>query len=75
MHQCRERPPSDWPTPAYSLVDRQDLAALDRHSKPLNVDYLANTGKSYIVKDPEQDDGMEFDDTVNDPQNLAKRFY
>ncbi|XP_046750016.1 anaphase-promoting complex subunit 1 [Diprion similis] len=64
MHKCRGRPPSDWPTSVYALIDRQDLAALERHSLPLNIDCHVNTGKSCIVKDPEQDDGMEFDDTV-----------
>jgi len=51
---------------AYELVERQDLAALDRYvepsSKPQHID--GETIKDYGIKD-EQDDGMEFDDTVH----------
>ncbi|XP_012268770.2 anaphase-promoting complex subunit 1 isoform X2 [Athalia rosae] len=64
MHRCRERPPSNWPTAAYTLIDRQDLAALERHSQPLNIDYHGSAGQNCGVKDSEQDDGMEFDNTI-----------
>jgi hypothetical protein len=50
---------------AYELVERQDLAALDRYVKPSSkLQYIdGETIKDYGIKD-EQDDGMEFDDTV-----------
>lgn len=60
MYRCRERLPSNWPMQAYELVDRQDLSELDK--SPSN--HLENEGKNYSIKDPEQDDGMEFDDAV-----------
>ncbi|XP_029167221.1 anaphase-promoting complex subunit 1 isoform X2 [Nylanderia fulva] len=64
MHKCRESPPSNWPTHAYELVDRQDLAALDKHLKPSSkLQYIDGETKDYGIKD-EQDDGMEFDDTI-----------
>lgn len=61
MYRCRERPPSNWPMQAYELVDRQDLSELDK--SPLS-NHLENEGKNYSIKDPEQDDGMEFDDAI-----------
>ncbi|XP_076758476.1 anaphase promoting complex subunit 1 [Xylocopa sonorina] len=64
MYRCRERPPSNWPMQAYELVDRQDLSALDKHLKSPVPNHLESEGKNYSVKDPEQDDGMEFDDSV-----------
>ncbi|XP_053998022.1 anaphase-promoting complex subunit 1 [Hylaeus anthracinus] len=65
MYRCRERPPSNWPMQAYELVDRQDLAALGKHLKSSRSNqYMENEGKNYSIKDPEQDDGMEFDDAV-----------
>ncbi|XP_014469767.1 PREDICTED: anaphase-promoting complex subunit 1-like [Dinoponera quadriceps] len=65
MHRCRECPPSNWPMRAYELIDRQDLAALDRHLKPAKSrQYVDGETKNYTVKDPEQDDGMGFDDTI-----------
>lgn len=67
MHRCREEPLSNWPADIYELVDRQDLAGLEKHSLPeKQTDHLEN-GKSYAIKDddPDQDDGMDFDDTVN----------
>lgn len=64
MHRCRECPPSNWPMHAYELVDRQDLAALDKHLKPPSrLQYIDGETKDYGIKD-EQDDGMEFDDMV-----------
>lgn len=64
MYRCRERPPSNWPMQAYELVDRQDLSALGEHLKSSVSNHLENEGKNYSIKDPEQDDGMEFDDAV-----------
>lgn len=65
MHRCRECPPSNWPMRVYELIDRQDLAALDRHLKPAkSCQYVDGEMKNYTVKDPEQDDGMGFDDMV-----------
>ncbi|XP_025163872.1 anaphase-promoting complex subunit 1 isoform X2 [Harpegnathos saltator] len=65
IHRCRECPPSNWPMRVYELVDRQDLAALDRHLKPpKSRQYVDGETKNYTVKDPEQDDGMGFDDTI-----------
>nr|XP_033324577.1 anaphase-promoting complex subunit 1 [Megalopta genalis] len=65
MYRCRERPPSNWPMQAYELIDRQDLAALDMHLKSSTSNqHSENEGKNYSIKDPEQDDGMEFDDVV-----------
>lgn len=65
MHRCRESPPSNWPMRAYELIDRQDLAALDKHLKsPRSREYVDGEMMNYSVKDPEQDDGMGFDDTV-----------
>ncbi|XP_017886466.1 anaphase-promoting complex subunit 1 [Ceratina calcarata] len=66
MYRCRERPPSNWPMQVYELVDRQDLSALDKHLRPSSPSDLENEGKNYPIlnKDPEQDDGMEFDDSV-----------
>lgn len=65
MYRCRERPPSNWPKEAYELVDRQDLAALDEHLKSTaSSQHMENEGKNYSIKDPEQDDGMEFDDAI-----------
>ncbi|XP_076677551.1 anaphase promoting complex subunit 1 isoform X2 [Andrena cerasifolii] len=65
MYKCREHPPSNWPKEAYELVDRQDLAALNKHLKSSALNqHLENEGKNYSIKDPEQDDGMEFDDAV-----------
>lgn len=65
MHRCRECPPSNWSMRTYELIDRQDLAALDRHLKPpKSRRYVDSETKNYAVKDLEQDDGMEFDDTV-----------
>lgn len=65
MHKCRERPPSDWPTKAYELIDRQDLAALEKHSRTLKSEHSSETsGQNYPSRDPEQDDGMEFDDSI-----------
>ena len=67
MHRCREEPLSNWAADIYELVDRQDLAALEKHSLPLKQSGHLENGKNYPVKDddPEQDDGMEFDDTVS----------
>ncbi|XP_034943915.1 anaphase-promoting complex subunit 1 [Chelonus insularis] len=62
MHRCRERPPPNWPTEAYELVDRQDLAALEKHLNATKSDI--EPGKNSTIKDPEQDDGMNFDDTI-----------
>ncbi|XP_033359600.1 anaphase-promoting complex subunit 1 isoform X2 [Bombus vosnesenskii] len=64
MYRCRERPPSNWPMQVYELVDRQDLSALGEHLKSSVLNHLENEGKNYSIKDPEQDDGMEFDDAV-----------
>ncbi|XP_076241205.1 anaphase promoting complex subunit 1 isoform X2 [Calliopsis andreniformis] len=65
MYRSRERPPSNWPKEAYELIDRQDLAALDEHLKSsVSIQHVENEGKNYSIKDPEQDDGMEFDDAV-----------
>ncbi|XP_012289018.1 anaphase-promoting complex subunit 1 [Orussus abietinus] len=65
MYRCRERPLSGWPKQVYELVGRQDLAALDRHSRSPKREYRpTNEEKSYPIKDPEQDDGMEFDDAI-----------
>ncbi|XP_043478595.1 anaphase-promoting complex subunit 1 [Leptopilina heterotoma] len=66
MHRCREEPLSNWPADIYELVDRQDLAGLEKHSLPeKQTDHLEN-GKNYAIKDddPDQDDGMDFDDTI-----------
>lgn len=64
MHRCRECPPSNWPMHAYELIDRQDLAALDKHLKPSSkLQYIDGETKDYGIKD-EQDDGMEFEDMV-----------
>jgi len=66
MHRCRENPPSNWPMHAYELIDRQDLAVLDKHLKPSSrLQYIDSETRDYGIKD-EQDDGMEFDDMVND---------
>ncbi|KAK0085319.1 hypothetical protein PV325_005429 [Microctonus aethiopoides] len=69
MHRCRERPPVNWPAQTYELVDRQDLAALEKHS--INIDANGSTtestatgSSSYVARDPEQDDGMSFDDSI-----------
>ncbi|XP_066581363.1 anaphase-promoting complex subunit 1 isoform X2 [Prorops nasuta] len=61
MYRCREAPPSNWPARAYELIDRQDLAALHKSATNSNFE---NEEKNYSVKEPEVDDGMEFDDTV-----------
>ncbi|XP_039313778.1 anaphase-promoting complex subunit 1 isoform X3 [Solenopsis invicta] len=64
MHRCRENPPSNWPTHAYELIDRQDLAVLDKHLKPSSrLQYTDGEMRDYGIKD-EQDDGMEFDDMI-----------
>lgn len=64
MHRCRECPSTNWTTQAYELIDRQDLAALDKRSKQSSkLKYTDGETKDYGVKD-EQDDGMEFDNTV-----------
>lgn len=64
MHRCRECPPPNWPMRAYELIDRQDLAALHKHLEPSSkLQYIDGETKDYGLKD-EQDDGMEFDDTV-----------
>jgi len=66
MHRCRESPPSNWPMHAYELIDRQDLAVLDKHLKPLSrLQSIDSETRDYGIKD-EQDDGMEFDDMVYD---------
>lgn len=65
MHRCRERPPSTWPKEIYQLVDRQDLAELEKHSSPSNSELLLIDEKSSITKEPEPDDGMDFDDNVS----------
>ncbi|KAH0560894.1 anaphase-promoting complex subunit 1 [Cotesia glomerata] len=62
MYRCRERPPSNWPVEAYELVDRQDLAALEKHSSSNKAD--DETTGVCSIRDPEQDDGMSFDDTI-----------
>lgn len=65
IYKCRESPPSNWPMQTYELIDRQDLAALDKHLKPRKLNqYVTSEAKNYPVKDLEQDDGMEFDNTV-----------
>lgn len=66
MHRCRECPSTNWPTRAYELIDRQDLAALDKHSSKQSSRLKCIDGetKEYGIKD-EQDDGMEFDNTVH----------
>ncbi|KAG7200866.1 hypothetical protein KM043_003229 [Ampulex compressa] len=65
MYKCREHPPSNWPMHAYELVDRQDLAALDNKPRSVLQDQQPGSeGKNYSAKDPEQDDGMEFDDAI-----------
>ncbi|XP_011861283.1 PREDICTED: anaphase-promoting complex subunit 1 isoform X2 [Vollenhovia emeryi] len=64
MHRCRESPPSNWPMHAYELIDRQDLAVLDKHLKPLSrLQSIDGDTRDYGIKD-EQDDGMEFDDMI-----------
>lgn len=64
MHRCRECPPPNWPMRAYELIDRQDLAALDKHLESSSkLQYTDGETRDYGIKD-EQDDGMEFDDTV-----------
>ncbi|XP_020285295.1 anaphase-promoting complex subunit 1 isoform X2 [Pseudomyrmex gracilis] len=64
MHRCRECPSTNWPTRAYELIDRQDLAALDKHSKQSSrLKRIDGETKDYGIKD-EQDDGMEFDNTI-----------
>lgn len=64
IHRCRESPPSNWPMHAYKLIDRQDLAMLDKHLKPSSrLQYNDGETRDYAIKD-EQDDGMEFDDMV-----------
>lgn len=66
IHRCRESPPSNWPMHAYELIDRQDLAVLDKHLKPSSrLQYIDSETRDYGIKD-EQDDGMEFDDMVHD---------
>lgn len=66
MHRCRESPPSNWPVHTYELIDRQDLAVLDKHLKPsTRLQYIDGETRDYGMKD-EQDDGMEFDDMVYD---------
>lgn len=66
MHRCRESPPSNWPMHAYELIDRQDLAVLDKHLKPSSrLQYIDSETRDYGIKD-EQDDGMEFNDMVHD---------
>ena len=67
MHRCREEPLSNWSADIYELIDRQDLAALEKHSLPLKQSDRPESAKNYPVKDddPEQDDGMEFDDIVS----------
>ncbi|XP_057330298.1 anaphase-promoting complex subunit 1 [Microplitis mediator] len=62
MYRCRELPPSNWPAAAYELVDRQDLAALEKHSSSTKAD--DETTGVCPIRDPEQDDGMSFDDTI-----------
>ncbi|XP_012535623.1 anaphase-promoting complex subunit 1 isoform X2 [Monomorium pharaonis] len=63
MHRCRESPPSNWPTHAYELIDRQDLAVLDKHLKPsLKLQYPDGEMRDYGIKD--EDDGMEFDNMI-----------
>ncbi|XP_032663807.1 anaphase-promoting complex subunit 1 isoform X2 [Odontomachus brunneus] len=64
IHRCRECPPSNWPMRVYELIDRQDLAALDRHLKPPKLRHVDSETKNCTMKDPEQDDGMGFDDTI-----------
>ncbi|XP_063980252.1 anaphase-promoting complex subunit 1 [Diachasmimorpha longicaudata] len=64
MHRCRERPPSTWPPQAYELVDRQDLAALEKHLKNLTDKSDTDSTSNYPIRDPEQDDGMTFDDAI-----------
>lgn len=63
MHRCRERPPANWPAAAYELVDRQDLAALEKHANPIKSDATSGVPGAG-VRDPEQDDGMYFDDSI-----------
>ncbi|XP_012223687.1 anaphase-promoting complex subunit 1 isoform X2 [Linepithema humile] len=63
MHRCRECPPPNWPMRAYELIDRQDLAALHKHLEPSSKLQYDGETKDYGIKD-EQDDGMEFDDTI-----------
>ncbi|XP_077273571.1 anaphase promoting complex subunit 1 isoform X1 [Temnothorax americanus] len=64
MHRCRGSPPSIWPMQVYELIDRQDLAVLDRHLKPSSrLQYTDGETRNYAIKD-EQDDGMEFDDMI-----------
>ena len=69
MHRCRERPPSDWPPEVYELVDRQDLAALEKHSKSSKSNETCETSGPTPTPDPEQDDGMDIDDSI-----LKRRF-
>uniref|UniRef100_A0A0C9RW07 ANAPC1 protein n=1 Tax=Fopius arisanus TaxID=64838 RepID=A0A0C9RW07_9HYME len=63
MHRCRERPPSTWPTQAYELIDRQDLATLEKHLQSLPHGQETDSTPTSI-RDPEQDDGMTFDDEI-----------
>lgn len=62
MYQCREQPPSNWNKEVYELVDRQDLTNLEKHS---GGSYFENDANGFSMSDPEQDDGMEFDNTVS----------
>lgn len=32
LWKCRENPPADWPTEAYSLIEREDLAFISKVS-------------------------------------------
>ncbi|XP_008202865.1 anaphase-promoting complex subunit 1 [Nasonia vitripennis] len=65
IHQCRENPPTNWPASVYELIDRQDLAVLQ---KKIFDSYYLDSTQDKIVKnnsdDVEHNDGMEFDYTI-----------
>ena len=67
IYHCRERPPSNWPSSVYELIDRQDMAALER--KIGDKHFLEHEENKYIKSNcnfdnKDTNDGMEFDYTV-----------
>lgn len=64
MYRCREQPPPNWCKDIYKLIDRQDLAELEKHLEPAETISNENSPGDGVAE-PGWDDGMDFDDTVS----------
>lgn len=67
IYQCKDKPPSDWPSSMYELIDRQDLTALEKKEMEdhhLNSIHNDGTKDNSDLNTLDPSDGMEFDYTI-----------